>query len=304
MRLVTVELWGSQYRLVYGLPGKKLLPDDFKEGLKNGKRAQDNERSMDGGADDKQELAGDRLENNIARSRSRLREIAGCNVWDWFFTGTLDAKKFGDRFDLRTFRKRLGEWVGNFNKKYGCTLRYCIVPEQHKNGAWHCHGLFAGLPSGAIRRRNNGYFDLPDYNRRFGFCSLSAIASPERVASYITKYISKDFSASALEAGEHLFYASHGLKGREKCFTLPLPDEACADYEGAWCGLSWISKRSELGDIISSAAADNGLESFRAQAELVRRLSARTDNFTEADILRINAINPQFLTPINARGEG
>ena len=34
-----------------------------------------------------------KLAKNVYRARSTIYELAYCNSWDWFFTGTIDAQK-------------------------------------------------------------------------------------------------------------------------------------------------------------------------------------------------------------------
>ncbi|MBQ8891985.1 MAG: hypothetical protein IJ068_03870, partial [Bacilli bacterium] len=40
------------------------------------------------------------------RSKSKIFELAYCNPWDWFFTGTINPNK-QDRTDLELFHKQL-----------------------------------------------------------------------------------------------------------------------------------------------------------------------------------------------------
>lgn len=40
-----------------------------------------------------------KLDNNLSRARSMVLQYALCNLWEWFFTGTLDKRKY-DRFNL------------------------------------------------------------------------------------------------------------------------------------------------------------------------------------------------------------
>jgi hypothetical protein len=293
MRTVNIERWGESFRLVYTRRGRVSVPAEMKE---DNCYVDDAEvpqgrvlRDEDGGEQVRSDV--DRLENNIARARSRVRELAFCNDWDYFFTATLAPDK-QDRFDLSAFRRRFGEWVGNFNKKYAVRIAYVLIPEQHKNGAWHAHGLLYGLPSAALRTNRYGYLSLPDYERRFGFCSLSPIASRRRVGSYITKYISKDFSATAHEAGEHLFYSSHGLRGKSLLGSVPVDDSACADYEGEWCGISWVESFSELGGRLARLASETDkMEQYKILDSIQRELSKKTDNWTIDKILQTMSVS-------------
>lgn len=87
-----------------------------------------------------------KLSQAIARARSVITQVAICNDWDYFFTCTLDGAKH-DRYDLDSFRKVFPQWLRDYNKKYRCKIRYLLVPERHKDGAWHIHGFLRGIPS-------------------------------------------------------------------------------------------------------------------------------------------------------------
>ena len=59
-----------------------------------------------------------RLAQSLSRTRRRVFEIAACNPWEWFFTGTLDGEKC-DRNDLNGTFKRLSQWVRDYRKATG-----------------------------------------------------------------------------------------------------------------------------------------------------------------------------------------
>lgn len=160
--------------------------------------------------------SGDRYESNIIRAKSKILEFALCNPWDNFVTLTLDPLKY-DRYNLHGWKKDLSQWIRD-QRKRGCgNLRYLLIPETHKDGAWHMHGLFEGIPSGDLVKNGNGYLDWPRYRKKFGFISLDPVRNKVAVSKYITKYIKKGTEATAteLETGRHLYYHSAGLRGRE-----------------------------------------------------------------------------------------
>ena len=68
-----------------------------------------------------------------------------CNPWEYFVTLTIDPAKY-DRYNLKEFHKHNAQFVRDYNKKHGAKIKYLIIPEQHKDGAWHEHGLFLGIP--------------------------------------------------------------------------------------------------------------------------------------------------------------
>lgn len=194
----------------------------------------------------------EKLSNNIARARGRVLELALCNPWEWFVTLTLDGDK-QDRTDLDGFIKDLGNWIGNFNRKYGCNMKYILVPELHKDGkSWHMHGLFHGVPDSALVRNEHGYWDIPYYRNRFGYISLSAVRDHEKVSHYITKYISKSMSARVGDMAKHLFYSSRGLDGKVLALEsahIPVVDGA---YESDYTVSKWVSSPEELAQILAA----------------------------------------------------
>ena len=188
----------------------------------------------------------EKLSNNISRARSRVLELALCNPWEWFVTLTIDGSK-QDRSDLDEYVKDLGNWIGNFNRKYGCSMKYLLVPELHHDGkSWHMHGLLHDVPAAALVRNEHGYMDVPYYRNRFGYISLSAVKSHERVSHYITKYISKSMTARIGDKAKHLFYSSKKLNGRElvmECKHMPILSGA---YEGEYTLSKWVSDPEEV----------------------------------------------------------
>ena len=87
----------------------------------------------------------EKLEENIIRARSKIFELAICNDWEFFVTLTLDKGKY-NRFDLKRYRVDLAQFIRDYKKKYKIDIKYLLIPEMHKDGAWHMHGLIMGLP--------------------------------------------------------------------------------------------------------------------------------------------------------------
>lgn len=73
------------------------------------------------------------------RARARIREIALCNPFQLFVTLTVDKQRC-DRYEISSIWKTMRPWLSNQVQRRG--LRYVLVPERHKDGAIHFHGLF------------------------------------------------------------------------------------------------------------------------------------------------------------------
>lgn len=73
------------------------------------------------------------------RAKARIFDLALCNYdFKYFVTWTLSADKC-DRYDYKAIVRNLGQWLDNRVRRSG--LKYLIVPELHKDGAVHFHGL-------------------------------------------------------------------------------------------------------------------------------------------------------------------
>ena len=191
----------------------------------------------------------EKTDNNLARAKSRIKELALCNDWSHFVTLTLNGDKI-DRYDLDGYVKKLGVWIGNYNKKYDTKLKYLLIPEQHKDGAWHMHGLMYGLHPDSLVKNEHGYLDMPFYSDKFGYISLDPVKSPIKVAHYITKYVAKAINATAVKLCKHTFYSSQGLNGQEvvhEDITGKIPDNV---YENDYVGVINFDNYSDLSTFI------------------------------------------------------
>ena len=172
-----------------------------------------------------------KLSSSVSRTKRVVLELALANDWDYFITMTLDQKKV-DRFDLDAWHSKFKEWLKYRRKKYGWNIQYLLVPEQHGDGAWHCHGLIRGvLPLDLVpfsnldkagyrtengkrlkkKLRESDYLDWPEYRYSFGFVSLGMLQSKEAASFYVTKYITKDLARCVSTCGKHMYWASKGL---------------------------------------------------------------------------------------------
>lgn len=192
-----------------------------------------------------------RFSQSISRARNRVFELARCNDWDYFITLTLDRFK-QDRHDLDLYRSQLSMMVRNLNRKDGYDIKYLLVPEQHKDGAWHLHGFIRGIRADDLTTNANGYIEWGSHARRFGFTSLSQIKSHKACSRYITKYVSKDWSDGMLRSGAHLFCASQGLNGRQEVRPAApgeLPDIRW-DYANEYVKIRWCKNQDELSRLL------------------------------------------------------
>lgn len=175
----------------------------------------------------------EKLDNHISRAKNKIFEYAVANEFDYFLTLTLDKDKY-NRYDLGKYIKDLGQMIRDYRKKTGANIQYLLIPEPHKNGAWHMHGLIKGIPQEDLTKNKNGYLDWSPYSKKFGYCSIDPVRSQEAISKYITKYISKALQADLKrEKEKKLYYVTRGLKTAIKVKEGTLNGELNApfDYE-------------------------------------------------------------------------
>lgn len=189
----------------------------------------DKEHSSKGSVND------EKLVSNIARARSKVKEYVLCNPWDFWCTFTLSPKKY-DRYNLKGFVSGFHDFVHSYNRR--CSpedkVRYLLVPEMHKDGAWHMHGFLKGIRESDLYVNQNGYLSWRQYEQKFGFMSMARIVGDrgiEKLCSYAMKYMSKEIGSSVTALGSHLYYCSKGLQ------TAQLIYKGRADLHCDW---DWI----------------------------------------------------------------
>lgn len=152
------------------------------------------------------EANGSEAARAAARARKELFELAACNEFDLFVTLTLDRKEI-DRYDYKGTVQKLGVWLDHLVRRYG--FAYILVPERHKDGAFHFHGLVRenGLKlvkSGRKDKSKREIFHVANW--RYGFTTAVRLDGEyENVCKYITKYIGKDMNAGTI-GGRYFFH--------------------------------------------------------------------------------------------------
>lgn len=198
-----------------------------------------------------------KLENNIIRAKTKIREYAMCNNWEYFCTFTIDKNKF-DRYNLESYHRTFAQWLRNYGKRKGIKISYLIVPEKHKDGAWHEHGLIMGLGKEELQEfslneklpryirnkllKGEKIYTWKDYENKFGYVVIEPIRNQVKVSNYITKYCTKELSKSVGELGAHLYYNSKGLKKAETIKRGSLTATQNWDFENDYVKIKWYDK--------------------------------------------------------------
>lgn len=159
---------------------------------------------------------GDDMLRSMRRARAQLRRLALANEFEYFVTLTLDPEKI-DRYDGAAVTRALSQWASNMVKRHG--LRYILVPEQHKDGAFHFHGFMAG--SGLIAADSGVQWDgRPVYNLpqwTLGFTTAQRLYGEYTAAvGYCCKYIGKQQGQRPLG---RWYYSGGALRKPEKVYA-------------------------------------------------------------------------------------
>jgi len=205
----------------------------------------------------------EKLPENVRRAKSKVFELAICNDFDFFCTLTFSPDKVKDRYDLEACMKSFSKWRNNYNnRREGANVKNLLIPEEHKDGAWHLHGLISGIPKSDLREfhlnehlpqkirrelsKGHQVFQWTAYDKKFGYCTLSPVRSKDAVAKYITKYITKELGFSVKALNAHLYYRSQGLKEKDLIYSAPDIDLHDPDYDGAYSKIKNASTPEEL----------------------------------------------------------
>jgi hypothetical protein len=174
-----------------------------------------------------------RLAVNISRVKKTVNELAYCNKFDYFCTFTFAADK-ANRYDMADCRKKISALFNHYKTRYSPDFKYLLIPEYHKDGAIHMHGLIAGIRdldlivpltipklnifTGIVEQVPNTphYKDWPYYSKKFGYFSCSEIKNRVAVSRYILKYITKDLVQ--LPRAQQCYMCSKGLDRAELIF--------------------------------------------------------------------------------------
>ncbi len=221
-----------------------------------------------------------KLQNNLIRARNNVYELAICNEWEWFLTITLNPEKY-DRDNLGKFRKDFSRFVRDYGKKHGLHIQYLVIPEQHKKGGWHMHGFLKGILPDHLRpfsaeeklprylrtkvKKGLAIYDWTAYREKFGFCDIEPIRNLQAAAAYVTKYITKGFGSGVQALGNHLYYASQGLK-RAKVIKKGAinPDSIYWDFENEYVKIKWYDGGQNPESLIME---DNHIKKLREQRD-------------------------------------
>ena len=183
-------------------------------------------------------------EVSIKRTKKKVYNYAKSNEWEWFVTFTFSPDKV-NRYDYDECTKYLSKWFNNL-KRSSPALSYLVVPEQHKDGAYHFHGLFSGMNEHQIVwtgkyvikrvrglrskfvRTKEKIYKIGSY--KLGWMTATRVREMEKVTSYITKYITKDM-LNGLHGRKRYWCSRNLVLPLEEVFILDATDRFILSQE-------------------------------------------------------------------------
>lgn len=234
---------------------------------RSGYEAEDGEDNHRGGKKNTAETE-EKMQASLSRTRSKIFELAICNEWEYFVTLTLNPE-YHDRNDLNSYKRKLTTWIKNYNRLHNTNIKYLLIPENHKDGSWHMHGLIKGLPEKHLHEfskeeklptriliemgRGHKIYSWPAYAKKFGYITMSLIINAESVSKYITKYITKNMISTRIGLNEHLYYCSRGLKRAEMIYQGKLTKDIEEDFGNEYVKIKTVRSFDEAIEYFTDA---------------------------------------------------
>ena len=205
---------GLKYKVISSYA--KIYPDKIKIIKYFHPLTVDRFRSVNGLANEELTSEKDNLQKSINRTKTKISDYVLCNNFTHFATFTFDpnnpkVKGNENRKNFNNMSDLLKNWLNteqiNHQRKHGSKFKYLIVPERHKNGAWHFHALLEDYKNEVrdfyssknpyitvneikTAKRYKGRNYLVRYN--LGRSEVAPIRDKTKMSSYIKKYITKE----------------------------------------------------------------------------------------------------------------
>lgn len=163
---------------------------------------------------------------NLHNKKIALLGYGLCNPWQYFFTGTIDPKKYAaSNFDVVS---KLISGAFREMRRKSKDVQYCFILEKHQNGNFHAHG-FCNVPDYMINPfsqyvQDDGYIVKASKSKflqlsikqcyyKLGLNVISPINDKNSVADYCAKYILKDIASG--DSFSKSIFKSHNLRSFE-----------------------------------------------------------------------------------------
>ena len=187
--------------------------------------------SSNGLANEENSEERDYLEKSINRTKTKISDYVLCNHFSHFATFTFSPEKVKNRHDFVEMSFLLKNWLKteqqNHERNHGFKFKYLIVPERHKDGAWHFHALLENYQNACVDfySSKNPFITVSEIKtaKRFAYrkyivrytlgrSEIAPIRDKTKMANYIKKYITKSLM---IEPNVKRFWASRNLEKPE-----------------------------------------------------------------------------------------
>lgn len=212
-----------------------------------------------------------KLSQSLSRSRRMVKDYILCNWFTHFCTFTFASDKV-NRQDFGACRSKLTKFFNNYRSRLSPDFRYLVVPERHKDGAWHFHGVVRGIrpkdlfvPDSILKRVGDDLILVPNtpkyaswgqYERSLGFFNISRIRCIPACAVYVTKYITKDLDS--LAAGSRVVLHSQDLHKPELVFDEDnIPRQFNPTFSTEFFEESFVGSDGTIGGLLPNWFGDN-----------------------------------------------
>lgn len=159
------------------------------------------------------------------RTKSKIFSLARCFEPEKFVTITFNPTMV-DRYDFDECSRLVRQWLHN-QRRNAPELQYLIIPELHKDGAIHFHGLLANTgnisfkDSGKRTKDNKVIYNMNKW--KYGFTTAIDVYNIHGVTKYIGKYITKELCD--VTKGKHRYFVSNNLPQPTAEMFLVSPEE-------------------------------------------------------------------------------
>lgn len=155
---------------------------------------------------------------SVLRAKSAIHDLVACNQFEYFVTLTISPQAPFDRYDYDQCVKFISKWLNNHLN------HYILVPEKHKDGAFHFH-LLADLPLSKLKKHTKKVYNIKSY--KYGHSTAISIeqGTEHILAKYIRKYITKDLMTT-VGKNRRMYWHSKDLKKPVVDYNVVIPPDA------------------------------------------------------------------------------
>lgn len=194
----------------------------------------------------------------VSRKRTiqSLYKLSRQANWEYFITLTFDTTQ-QNRYDFRECMRKCRKWLNHQKERKASELKYLIVPEMHKDGAWHVHGLIANCgdmeitDSGRVAIGDKSFVRTSEnqghkwiYNLsgwKYGWSTATKVGDTRKVSTYITKYIIKElcactkhqrryFRSNNISEPQEYTFLVEGTAEEKQAYIQQIADSLGVDY--------------------------------------------------------------------------